>query len=117
MGDELDVVRDVSARLEQAGIAYMLTGSMAMNYYAQPRMTRDIDMVTAIGIADGERIARIFEPEYYVSQEAALEAIDSHSELQIRDVRNLITTGCDRAYVDHWTSHLGVDALWQEIIR
>ena len=40
MQTELDILRDVSARLEQAGIAYMLTGSMAMNYYAQPRMTR-----------------------------------------------------------------------------
>ena len=27
------------------GIGYMLTGSMAMNYYSQPRMTYDIDLV------------------------------------------------------------------------
>jgi hypothetical protein len=26
----------------------MLTGSMAMNYYAQPRMTRDIDIVVEL---------------------------------------------------------------------
>jgi len=42
--NELDIVRDVSLRLEQGGLAYRLTGSMAMNYYAQPRMTRDIDL-------------------------------------------------------------------------
>ena len=35
--NELDIVRDVSARLERGGIEYMLTGSMAMNYYAQRR--------------------------------------------------------------------------------
>ncbi len=35
MQNELDIVRDVSQRLDRAGIAYMLTGSMAMNYYAQ----------------------------------------------------------------------------------
>lgn len=29
---ELDVFRDVSLRLEAAGIAFMLTGSLAMNY-------------------------------------------------------------------------------------
>ena len=34
---ELDVLRDVSRRLESAGISFMLTGSVAMNYYAQPR--------------------------------------------------------------------------------
>ena len=47
--NEIDIVRDVSRRFEQAGIPYMLTGSMAMNYYAQPRMTRDIDVVIALG--------------------------------------------------------------------
>jgi hypothetical protein len=29
MQNESDIVRDVSARLEQGGFAYMLTGSMA----------------------------------------------------------------------------------------
>ncbi len=32
--NELDVVRDISWRFTQAGIPYMLTGSMAMNYSA-----------------------------------------------------------------------------------
>jgi hypothetical protein len=40
---ELDILRDVSRRLDSEGIAFMLTGSVAMNYCAQPRMTRDID--------------------------------------------------------------------------
>jgi hypothetical protein len=30
----MDIVRDVSRKLDQAGVGYMLTGSMAMNYYA-----------------------------------------------------------------------------------
>ena len=38
MQNELDIVRDVSQRLASAGFDYMLTGSMAMNYYAQPRI-------------------------------------------------------------------------------
>ena len=41
--NEIDIVRDVSRKFDQAGLRYMLTGSMAMNYYAQPRMTRNID--------------------------------------------------------------------------
>ena len=36
--NEIDIVRDISRRFEKAGISYMLTGSMAMNYYAQPRI-------------------------------------------------------------------------------
>ena len=45
MSDELDVLKSVAARLGEAGIPYMVTGSMAANFYAVPRMTRDIDLV------------------------------------------------------------------------
>ena len=44
---ELLALREVCARLDSAGIAYMLTGSLAMSFYARPRMTRDIDLVVA----------------------------------------------------------------------
>lgn len=38
----------------------------------------------------------------------------SRSSRQLRDVKNLAATGCDRAYVDFWTQALGVFGLWQE---
>lgn len=40
----VDVLGDVAGRLGRAGLEYMLTGSMAVNFYAMPRMTRDIDL-------------------------------------------------------------------------
>jgi len=175
--NELDIVRDVSARLEQGGFAYMLTGSMAMNYYAQPRMTRDIDLVVALAPPDTDAVMRLFTPDYYVSRDAVSHSIaheslfnlihqesvikvdcivrkqseyrlhefnrrqrikiqnfetwivskedlilsklfwakDSRSELQLRDVKNLAASGCDRAYIEHWTAELGLANLWQEI--
>ena len=60
MQNELDIVRDVSTRLDGAGIAFMLTGSMAMNYYAQPRMTRDIDLVVALTPAIAGKVVDLF---------------------------------------------------------
>ena len=176
MQNELDIVRDVSARLERGGIAYMLTGSMAMNYYAQPRMTRDIDLVVALAPEDTDTVVRLFTPDYYVSREAVSSSIaheslfnlihqesvikvdcivrkstvyrraeferrqritiedfstwivskedliisklwwakDSHSELQLRDVKNLASTDCDTEYIERWTGELGLLNLWQE---
>ncbi len=170
MHNELDIVRDVSARLERGGFAYMLTGPMAMNYYAQPRMTRDIDVVVAFTAQDTETVVRLFSPDYYVSPDAVSSCIaheslfnlihqesvikvdcivrksslyrhaeferrqriviedfstyivskedliisklwwakDSHSELQLRDVKNLAGTGCDRDYIERWTKELGL---------
>jgi hypothetical protein len=47
MTEELQTLSDIVTRLEEAGIDYMLTGPVALNSYAQPRMTRDIDLVVA----------------------------------------------------------------------
>lgn len=174
--NELDVVRDVSRRLEEAGLAFMLTGSMAMNYYATPRMTRDIDLVVALELASVATLETLFVPDYYLSVEAARQAVrqasmfnlihqesvikvdfivrkqspyrqveferrqrarvddfvtwivskedlilskltwaaPSHSELQLRDVKNLLATGVDRAYLDQWADELGVKELLAE---
>src|SRR5690606_21406323 len=69
------VLRDLATRLESAGLDYMLTGSLALNCHAQPRMTRDIDMVVALYLKDVSRMREVLEPEYYVSEEAARDAV------------------------------------------
>ena len=176
MKDEIDIIRDLSSKFEQANISYMLTGSVAMNYYSQPRMTRDIDFVVEIYLKDIEKIISLLEPEYYVSREAIAGSItqetlfnlihqesvikvdcivrkrneyrrleferrkkitiqdftvwivskedliisklfwakDSHSELQLRDVKNLMASGCDKIYLDQWTKKLELDKLLKE---
>ena len=55
-------------RLERAGIPYMLTGSIALSYYAQPRMTRDIDLVAELSGRDSKAVAALFAPDYYVAE-------------------------------------------------
>lgn len=72
---ELTVLSDVVSRLESAGFDYMLTGSVAMNYYAQPRMTRDIDIVVALAVTDAEKVIEIFQGDYYLSTDAVLDAV------------------------------------------
>jgi hypothetical protein len=36
-----------------------------MNYYAQPRMTRDIDVVVSLNETQTEEFFRLFEKDYY----------------------------------------------------
>lgn len=79
MTEELQLLRDMAGRLNKAGIAYMLTGSVALNCYAQPRMTRDIDLVVAFCLKDAERIHEILGEDYYVSENAAREAVAHQS--------------------------------------
>ena len=90
MTEELQVLCDIATRLEEAGIDYMLTGSVALNSYAQPRMTRDIDLVVAFFLKDVDRITNVLGPEYYVSEEAAREAVLHQSSFKAIHERTLI---------------------------
>src|SRR5262245_29479336 len=75
MTDELRVLVDVSSRLDGAGIAYMVSGSMAMSFYAQPRMTRDIDVVVELHAGDVDRVLGLLASDFYVDADAVREAI------------------------------------------
>jgi hypothetical protein len=74
-GDELAVLALVAERLDAAGLSYMVSGSVAMNYYAQPRMTRDIDIVVALEPAHASQIQSLFEADFICEASAICEAI------------------------------------------
>ncbi len=71
MTDQLDVLALVTARLDAAGIAYMVTGSMAAGYYGQPRMTRDVDLVVELQHGDPERMEVMFSEAFLLSADTA----------------------------------------------
>jgi hypothetical protein len=75
MNDQLDVLREVVAGLDQAGIAYMVSGSTALNYYAEPRMTRDIDIVIELGPHETARFEQIFSGGFYLDKEVIEQAV------------------------------------------
>ena len=79
MSDELDVLQSVTAQLEGAGISYMVTGSMAANFYAVPRMTRDIDLVIELSERDVDRVTRLFQQEYYIDRDMVQRAVRDHA--------------------------------------
>ncbi len=62
------IERDVLVRLEALGFAWYVTGSWALAAYAEPRMTRDIDIVVEATRSDYEsRIRPAFESEFLVN--------------------------------------------------
>ena len=72
----------------------MLTGSMAMNYYAQPRMTRDIDVVVALRPGDAGRVVELFSPDYYVSRDAVDSSIAHQSLFNLIHQESVIKVDC-----------------------
>lgn len=79
MSEELEVLKTVTARLDAAGIPYMVTGSMAANYYAVPRMTRDIDLVVELQERDADRLVELFQDQFYVDGEMVRQAVLKHT--------------------------------------
>jgi hypothetical protein len=75
MSEQLDVLKLVAERLYRADIAYMVSGSVALNYYAQPRLTRDIDIVVALRREDAERVINLFAEDFYIDADAVRHAI------------------------------------------
>ena len=153
----------------------MISGSVAMNYYTIPRMTRDIDIV--IELDDIDSFYNNFKDEYYIDRAMIEDAIknqymfniihlkevmkidfiikknteyrkieferrrmvnieglevsivsiedliiskllwakDSHSGLQINDVKNLLKEKIDMEYVLKWMNILKISGLFKEI--
>ena len=53
----------------------MVSGSIAMNFYAQPRMTRDIDIVVGLTPAAARRLPGIFSSDFYIDPDDVKEAV------------------------------------------
>lgn len=83
MNEELEVLKLVSQRLEKAAIPHMITGSVAVNFYALPRMTRDIDIVIEVKKEDADLLLDLFKNDFYIDQEMILEAIRDQSAFNI----------------------------------
>jgi hypothetical protein len=81
------VLLRVTTALDQAGVAYMLSGSFASAYYGTPRSTQDIDLVIVATPAQLRIfIERLPSGEYYADVEAALEAHRRESLFNIIDL-------------------------------
>lgn len=168
-------LKDVTNRLSELGIEYMVTGSFAMSSYTTARTTLDIDVILEISGADADRFQRAFEGDYYVDATSIRRAVDrrsmfniisnstlvkidcivrkpteferkkferrrraaiggvefwliskedlivsklewakeTYSELQFRDIRNLIESGADEVPIQNAIADLGLEETWK----
>lgn len=177
MLDEFRVLETVVNNLNKARIPYMISGSVAMNYYAQPRMTRDIDIV--IELNDAEKFYEFFKQDFYIDLKTIKNSIitkgmfnlihfkeivkidfiirkdsefrrteferrkkvrinkveifivsiedlilskliwaqNTHSEMQLKDVKNLFGEKVDLKYIRKWARSLRIDNLLKEVLN
>jgi len=178
MSEELEVLKIVSRRLNEAEIPYLISGSIAANYYTIPRMTRDIDIVIELKEDSIDKFVAVFKDDFYINREMIanevsrqgmfnliynryvikidfiikksseyhdvefsnrkqvlidrhpvwivsaedlvisklLWAKESHSEMQLKDVANLMDTvdHLDSKYIDNWVRELSLEQIYKE---
>jgi hypothetical protein len=69
------LLKRITESLEDKSIPYMLSGSIALNYYAVPRMTLDIDIVVELNEINLSDFFSIFDESYYINKDTAKEEI------------------------------------------
>ena len=178
MSEELEVLKVVTGRLNKANIPYMVSGSIAANYYTVPRMTRDIDIVIELKQDGIDKFISLFNDDFYVNREMVANEVsrkgifnlihnqyvikidfiikkssayqqaafsrrkeiliegspmwfisaedliisklvwakDSHSEMQLKDVSNLMETvdNLDLKYIYNWVRELDLEQIYKE---
>jgi hypothetical protein len=84
---QVDLLRHVVSILEEGGIEYMITGSIASSLHGEPRATHDLDVVIEIRDADVPVVLAAFpQPQFYVDGGAIREAIRTGGMFNVIDV-------------------------------
>lgn len=74
--------------LERKAASYAVTGSIASNYWGIPRFTHDLDVLVLIDADQAQEIVSEITDPYYLSMQAALDAVRSGSMFNVIDTRS-----------------------------
>jgi hypothetical protein len=86
---QLELLKKVTRVLEDAGIEYMVTGSLVSSMQGEPRSTHDIDLIVALTKANMDDLIEAFRlPEYYLEKEQVFEAIERGSMFNLIDTHS-----------------------------
>lgn len=91
-----ELLRKVVQALDQAGIQYLITGSVVSSLQGEPRSTHDIDVVVAIQSSKIHKLIEAFSPsDFYLDKNSIVDAINRRSMFNLIDLK-----GGDK--VDFW---------------
>jgi hypothetical protein len=88
--NEQELLVDSLRRIGRSGIRYMLTGSMASNYWGVPRTTHDLDFVVQFPPSAVSRLVEQFRQDYYVDEEAVKRAFVPPHQFIFLDNRSAV---------------------------
>lgn len=79
-----DLLGIASGACEALGLRYYIGGAVASGYWGDPRPTRDVDIVVILPPSKVRDLCALFQaPDYYVSVDAALDAVRRGTQFNI----------------------------------
>ncbi|MGD1276298.1 MAG: hypothetical protein ABR964_03630 [Tepidisphaeraceae bacterium] len=85
MRNQQDFLGELASRLRDGGIPFMISGSLASSFHGQPRATNHLDLVIEPTHESLERFLRSLPSQWYVSSEAARQALVNRSQFNVID--------------------------------
>ena len=86
MKSQKDFLAKIVKILESADIDYMIAGSVASSFHGRPRATQDVDIVIKTSEKQLSRFVQSLGKDYYVSSQAAGEALKNQMMFNIIDI-------------------------------
>lgn len=81
----IELFTHICKKLNEAKIDYMLSGSLALNLYTVPRMTRDIDVVIELKQSDINLFISNFKDRFYFNENTIREETNKKGMFNIID--------------------------------
>jgi hypothetical protein len=94
---ENELLKDCLQRLNQSGVPYYLTGSMASNYWGVPRSTHDLDFVIKLCAEDVATLAAAFQGDFFIQEDSVRGALRPPFQFNALDQRSSLK-------VDFWVA-------------
>jgi hypothetical protein len=95
MRTEGEFLADVLRRLNRTGVEYMLTGSMASNYWGTPRTTHDLDFVLVLRPEQVADLVAAFQTGFFIQPDSVLHAFQPPHQFNVIDEQSALK-------VDFW---------------
>ncbi|MGK7946451.1 MAG: hypothetical protein AB4058_18480 [Microcystaceae cyanobacterium] len=87
--DPISLALIIANLLEKLEISYLVGGSLASTLFGEPRSTQDIDFIVDLEIEKINLFIDTFTPQFYLSESAIQEAINSQSSFNLIDPDSL----------------------------
>jgi predicted nucleotidyltransferase len=88
MLSQKEFLKNVVEKLEQAGIDYVICGSIAASFYGVERSTQDADIIISSTEEQLAKFLKLLGDSYYVSEDTALDALKRRTMFNIIDLEN-----------------------------